>query len=119
MLFSTELRGKLMTYLQGRWSGIVWSLLGLLTLAVVAVLSSTKIAGTHLNIVDSDTLYIPLLYEQWTSGFRTPPSTYFFPDLLYYATTHLFTADVVRALIIAGLLQSSINTIAIIRYCGI
>src|SRR5215213_9438334 len=92
---------------------IVSTLVGACAVLAIAWMASDKIAALHTNIITSDSLFLPLLYEERFFGSRLPSSSFLFPDFLYYAILHSGGASVVDAVIIAGLIQCAITTMLV------
>jgi hypothetical protein len=60
-----------------------WILIGAVAIAALAWLAGRKISATHINIITSDTLFLPLLYDERFFGSRLHSSSCHFPDFLY------------------------------------
>jgi len=94
-------------------------LAGLGALVALAVVAGVQFNASQFNVVHSDTLYIPLLYESSILGFRTAADSNLFPDWLYYAAARRVTPEPIEALLLAGVLQCAITTLLLTRYCGL
>jgi len=94
------------------------TLAGALALGLLALASAHRIGASGLDIVSSDSLYLPLLYEGNILGFRLSSASNLFPDLLYYAVARAAGQDEIGALVMAGILQCSVTTLLLTRYCG-
>src|SRR4051812_20827548 len=92
---------------------------GAAAVSSMVFVAAMRIAAARINIVTADSLYLPLLFQGHLLDFRTPSSTYVFPDLLYFGVAHAISADSGTALIAAGLIQYLVTNILVIRYCGI
>jgi len=95
------------------------ALLGSLALLILAWASGHRIETSQLNIVSSDSLYIPLLYEGSILSFRTSSASNLFPDWAYYAASHAIGLKPIDALLMAGILQCSITTMLLARFSGL
>lgn len=95
------------------------ALLGSLALLILAWASGHRIEISQLNIVSSDSLYIPLLYEGSILSFRTSSASNLFPDWAYYAASHAIGLKPIDALLMAGVLQCSITTMLLARFSGL
>jgi hypothetical protein len=93
--------------------------LGLVAVVLLAMFAAYRIRVLHLNIVQSDSLYIPLLFESSVLDFRPPSANYLFPDYLYYAISHAFIDERAQALLFAGMMQCAVTTALLARYTGI
>jgi hypothetical protein len=93
--------------------------LGSLALLLLAWLSGHRIGLSQLNIVNSDSLYLPLLYESSIVSFRTGSASNLFPDWAYYAVSHAIGLAPIDALLMAGILQCSITTMLLTRFSGL
>lgn len=99
-------------------SGAPLILLGCLALVILAWASGLRIEASHLDIVSSDTLYIPLLAEGSPFSFRTSTASNLFPEGVYYAAVQALGVQPIDGLLIAGILQCSITTLFLARFSG-
>ena len=93
-------------------------LAGVLALALLALASADRIGATGLDIVSSDSLYLPLLFDGSILSFRLSSASNLFPETIYYAVARAAGQDEVDALLTAGILQCSVTTLLLARYCG-
>jgi len=90
-----------------------------LALGLLALASAHRIGATGLDIVSSDSLYLPLLYEGSIFGFRLSSASNLFPDLVYYALARATGQDEIGALLSAGMLQCALTTALLARHSGV